>query len=555
MAGKFLHIKSKTITSAAFILAASTLVSKLLGLIRDRILAGKFGAGDELDIYYTVFRIPDTVYAVFILGAVSSAFIPVFSQYLARDEKEAWRLANTVLTISVAALLLVSFILIIFAPFIVPLIAPGFQGEKLSLTIFLTRIMFLSPVIFGISSVVGAVLQISRRFFVYSLAPIFYNAGIIIGALWLTDVARILGFERLAGLVAGVLLGAVLHLCIQIPSAVTSGFRYRPLWDFAHSGFRKVVSLFIPRMIGLAVYQINFFVITALASTLREGSIAVFNLANNLQYLPIGIFGISFATAAFPVLSEKFSKNDKIQFSGNFFTTLRTILVFVVPLSVFFFLLRAQIVRMVLGTGEFGWDDTRLTAAALGIFAISIVPQSIIPLLARGFYALHDTKTPVMVSSVSVGANIILSFFFMWLLSFPNFFGNSFKILLDLEDIPDVRILGLIFAFSLSSVFYFFVLLFLFFIRTGFPIFRVMLGGGGRILLASVLAGIGVYGGLNVFSRFVDLSTFPGVFVQLFGAVSAGGIIYIFSLMILRAPELKTISQSLKSEFLRPPAT
>jgi len=328
---RILNNRSRTITFAAFILAGSTLGSKVLGLLRDRVLAGKFGAGDELDMYYAAFRIPDMVYSILILGAVSSAFIPVFSEYLEKNKKEAWRMVNNVFTLAFVGLVVLSLIFILLSSFIVPLVAPGFEGEKLSLTIWLTRFMFLSPILFGISSILGGVLQVFRRFLIYSLAPIFYNLGIIIGALWLTDLFEDLGMERIFGLVAGVILGALLHVIIQIPSTISSGFHFRFVWDMADAGFRKMLRLFIPRTIGLAVYQINFIVITAIASTLSVGSITVFNLANNLQYLPIGIFGISFATAAFPALSRRFSRNELGGLKNSFSNTFRKILFFVVP--------------------------------------------------------------------------------------------------------------------------------------------------------------------------------------------------------------------------------
>ncbi len=544
-----LNNRSRTITFAAFILAVSTLGSKILGLFRDRVLAGKFGAGDELDMYYAAFRIPDMVYSVLILGAVSAAFIPVFSEYLEKNKKAAWRLASNVLTLSLLGLVVLSFVLILLSPWIVPLVAPGFEGDKLSLTIWLTRFMFLSPFLFGLSSILGGVLQVFRRFLIYSLAPIFYNIGIIIGALWLTDLFESMGLERLFGLVAGVILGALLHVIIQIPSTISSGFHFRFVWDTADAGFRKMVRLFIPRTIGLAVYQINFIVITAIASTLSVGSIAVFNLANNLQYLPIGIFGISFATAAFPALSRRFSRNELDGLKNSFSNTFRNILFFVVPFSIFFFLLRAQIVRVVLGTGEFGWEDTRLTAAALGIFALSIFAQSLIPLLARTFYAFQDTRTPVMISIVSVVLNIALSFWFVRVLSSGNIFQTILRDALDLKDLPDVSLLGLIVAFSMSSLVYFLLLIIFLSFRIGLSAPFKIIFSFIRISFAGMTSGGAVFVALQLLSSVFDLNTFSGVFLQLLGAIGVGICVYVLILFILKAQELRDIIGTFRREF------
>lgn len=548
MLRRILNNQSKTITFAAFILVASTLGSKILGLLRDRVLAGKFGAGDELDMYYAAFRIPDFVYSVLIMGAVSAAFIPIFAEYLEKDKREAWRMVNNALTVAVTSLIFLSIIFILSSSFIVPLIAPGFDGDKLSLTIWLTRFMFLSPILFGLSSIFGAVLQVFRRFLIYSLAPLFYNLGIIIGAFWGTDIAENFGVERMFGLVAGVILGAFLHFIVQVPSVVSSGFRYQFVWDIAHQGFRKMVKLFIPRTVGLAVYQINFIVITAIASTLREGSIAVFNLANNLQYLPIGIFGISFATAAFPLLSEKVARNEIDKFEKHFLSTFRNILFFVVPASMLLFLLRAQIVRVVLGTGEFSWEDTRLTAAALGVFSLSIIAQSLIPLVARAFYAFHDTRTPVAIGIVSVFLNVALSFFFVRALSSANMFQNFFKALLDLKDLSEIAILGLVLAFSVSSLFNL-LLLFLFFsLRIDISSSREIIRPVLKNLFAAGISGVIVFIILRIFSMAMDLNTFSGIFFQMLAALFVGIITYIFILILLGSREPNNIIRAFRKE-------
>ena len=285
------------------------------------------------------------------------------------------------------------------------------------MTVVLTRIMFLSPLFLGMSSILSGVLQYFRRFFIYSLAPILYNLGIIFGIVFL--VPRM----GLVGLAWGVVGGAFLHFMIQLPSAIYSGFRFKGILSF-HQGIRQIIKLTIPRTIGLAGSQINYVVITAIASGLAVGSIAIFNLANNLQYVPIGIIGISFAMAVFPRLADSSAEENKENFSKDFSSVFSQILYLVLPITAIFFILRAQIIRLILGTGQFGWADTRLTAAALGIFAFSVFAQSLIPLISRAFYSLNDTKTPVSISLVSIGLNIALSFGLVWILNNNNLFSD-----------------------------------------------------------------------------------------------------------------------------------
>jgi len=533
----FLNSKSKTIFSAAFVLAVAALASRLLGLFRDRLLAGRFGAGDELDIYYAAFRLPDLVFSVLVMGAISSAFIPVFAEYFHKNKKEAWQLANGVLNLAFLFLIIVAGILAIFAPQIISLIAPGFAGLKQEMTVLLTRIMFLSPILLGISSVLGGVLQYFHRFLVYSLAPIMYNIGIILGILIFVPICG------LVGLAWGVVLGAFLHLLIQLPSVIYSGWSWAPVLGIFHKRIRKIIKLMVPRTIGLAGYQINFLVITAIASTLASGSIAVFNLSNNLQYVPIGIFGIAFATAVFPNLVKAVTWKRKKSFSKDFSSTFSQILFLVVPLSALFFILRAQIVRIILGTGQFGWLDTRLTAAALGIFSLSIFAQSLIPLVSRAFYAFQNTRTPVLVSLISIVLNICFSFFFVGLLVNWTSFSLLLSSVLKLKGIKEIAVLGLPLAFSLANIINFLLLLKLFSQKINWWQPKQILKSFLKIILATLFMGIVSYSFLYILDLFLDTRTFIGIFLQ--GALAAfGGImVYCLVMFLLKSPEILIIKQ------------
>src|SRR4030043_851322 len=338
LAGKFKNSQpSNSINSAALVIAAAGVLSRLLGLVRDRILASKFGAGDTLDIYYAAFRVPDLIYNLLILGALSAAFIPVFTSPLGHEKKEDdWRLANGLMTFAIVALIVLTGVLAIFTPLLMKLITPGFSGEKLSSVIKLTRIMFLSPIFLGISGIFGGILNSFKRFLIYSIAPLFYNLGIIIGALFFAPAFGPIG------LAWGVILGAFLHMAIQYPAARFAGFSFSPLFDLGNSHLRKVLHLMVPRTLGLAVTQVNLLVVTILASTLSAGSLTVFNFANNLQSVPLGVLSVPFLLAVFPTLSHLAAKESWAEFIENFSKTFRQVLFFIIPASVLLIVPRAQ---------------------------------------------------------------------------------------------------------------------------------------------------------------------------------------------------------------------
>jgi len=327
MLNGFFNSQTKTITFAAAILGLSALFSRLLGLIRDRLLAGNFGAGEELDIYFAAFRIPDFVYGILIMGGIAAVFLPVFSEYYKKNENDAWRFVNNLLNTFLFLLILLCSVLALLTPFLIDLIAPGFSPEKKDLAIDLTRIMFLSPILFGLSSLFSGILHYFNRFLAYSLAPILYNLGIIFGILFLVPIFG------LPGLAYGVILGAAAHWLFQIPAAIVSGYKYKPVFNFRSPGISKVFKLMIPRTVGAAAYHLNLIVITAIASTLTVGSIAIFNFSNNLQYFPIGIIGASFAIAAFPGLCRTWAAGLKEEFSETFSSTFRQILFLIIPIN------------------------------------------------------------------------------------------------------------------------------------------------------------------------------------------------------------------------------
>jgi putative peptidoglycan lipid II flippase len=354
MIGRIFSQQSKSITGAAVLLGVAAFASRLVGLIRDHLLANMFGAGHVLDAYYAAFRIPDFIFNIVIIGALSAAMIPLFAKAAARSNEAVWELANVLLGIVGLVTIILSVLSFIAAPFVMRLIVPGFSPSDLALAVTLTRIMSMSPVILGMSSIIGSILQTNKNFLIFSLAPVMYNTGIIVGAL------AFVPFFGVRGLAVGVLLGTLLHLGIQLPPVLSRGFRFAPTVNWHHPAIRSLGFVMVPRIIDLAVGEINFMIITAFASTLGTGRITMFQYANNLQGFPISLIGISFAVASFPTLATLAASKDWQAMRERLSATTTQILFFMVPLTVLFLFIRAQIVRVVYGSGAFDWTATPL---------------------------------------------------------------------------------------------------------------------------------------------------------------------------------------------------
>jgi len=515
--------KIDSITIAATLVAFSSLASRFLGIFRDRILAGEFGAGNILDVYYAAFRVPDFIFNLLVMGALSAGFIPTltclikdskcseFFSFRKSPNKEAWYLVNNILNLLLLVLIGISVLGIIFAPQLVKLIAPGFSPEKQALTAELTRIMFLSPIFLGISSILGGILQSFKRFFVYSLSPIMYNLGIIAGALYLVP------WLGIYGLAWGVALGAFLHMMVQLPLVWRLGYRYRPVINFASGNLRKIARLMIPRTMTLAISQINLLVITIFASTLTAGSLAVFNFANNLQSFPIGIFGISFAIAAFPSMSQLAGEKGKL--ISNLSATVRKVLFFMVPATVLLLTLRAQIVRVILGTGQFGWTDTVLTLETLSFFSISLFAQALVPLLNRAFYAQQTARTPFFIGLFAAFVNVVSVWYFSRIMG----------------------VAGLALGFSLANIVNFMFLWLALHLKLGDLEEGKVLVSAVKFSLAAVACGVMVQASKITIAPLVNMTKFWGVLTQGLIAGILGFLVYLAVCFVLRSEELMSI--------------
>lgn len=544
MIQKFLNSQTKSISSASLILGVSYLLSAVLGLLRDRLLAGTFGAGSELDVYYTAFTVPDFIALILIFGAIASAVIPIFSGYLIKDKEEAWKYVSTLLNVFLGFLIIICTILIIFTPAILSIIAPGFSGQKKELAVELMRIMFLSPIILGASNMISGILQVFNRFLVTALAPLFYNIGIIIGIVFFVP------YFGLPGLAWGVVLGGALHLAIQLPAFFHSGFKYRPDFNFRDPGVLKTIKLMVPRSLGLGAGQLNTIATTAIASTLMAGSIAVFNLANNLSSILVNAVAVSVATASFPSMSMAFLKEDNEEFLRKFSSIFRQIIFLVIPISLLLLILRAQIVRVVLGVGKFGWEDTKLTTACLGILALNLIAQALIIFLSKTFYAAHNTKIPAIISALTVAFNVVLSLLLVWLIKISPGFYIFLVNGLRLGGVDNLGVVGLAIAYSITAVLEAILLLYMFYKK--FPKLRVKEISDSlyKILVASIIMVALTFGIRQLLGSFVSLQTFWGVFFQLVVSGCVGVATYAVATHLLKSSENKIIVDSFLKKFL-----
>lgn len=527
---RFTHTPIESLGGAAFVIAFMGIGSRILGFIRDRLLASSFGAGDLLDVYYAAFRLPDLVYGLLVLGALSAAFIPVFTGYWTRNDREtAWGVARGIMTLLLLTLGGLSLIGILIAPWLATWLAPGFSPEKQTLVATLTRIMLLSPLLLGASAVFGGILVSFKQFLAYSLSPIFYNIGIIVGIVWLYPIMGPVG------LAWGVVLGSFLHLLVQYPAVRKSGFRFvLPHLSLYKVGLRRVIRLMIPRSLAVAVNQVSLLIVTIFASTLVSGSLAAFTLATNIQSVPLGLFGIAFSLAAFPALAALAAKNDHAQFFRTLVETSLRILYFVLPLSAFIIIFRAEMIRVILGSGAFNWEDTITTFQVLGFLSLSLFAQSLAPLFVRAFFALENTRLPLYAALISEIVHLAL-----------------IPILL-----PHYQVVGLAIAFSLGAITNFFLLYF--FLRPRVPTWkdaRIALPAL-KIFLATIAAGLVAQYSKTIFALAIDrLDTFAEVFMKLSLGLAIGMSTYILLSIWLKFPEFENVKRFVWCRLLRQPET
>ncbi|MFC1720842.1 murein biosynthesis integral membrane protein MurJ [Patescibacteria group bacterium] len=535
---------------AAYLLGIFALLSQVLALVRDRLLAHAFGAGAALDVYYAAFRVPDLIY-ISVASLVSvTVLIPFLAEKINPDvqkgSEEAKNFLNSVFSAFFTIIIFVAAVIFLFAPQISNIIAPGFSLEQKDELIVLMRILLLSPILLGMSSLLGSVVQVYRKFFVYASAPLLYNIGIIFGIVFLLPIFG------LKGVVFGVLIGAVMHLLIQIPVVVRHGLVPRPKFAFWDKELARVAALSLPRTLALSANQITLIALIAFASLMIEGSVAVFNFSLNLQSVPLSIIGVSYSIAAFPTLARLFAVNKTDEFVSQVITAARHIIFWATPIIILFIVLRAQIVRTILGTGAFDWSDTRLVAAALAVFAISVLAQSLQLLFVRAFYAAGETKIPVIVNVLSAFLIAVLAYVFMQMFEASELLRYFMESILRIEGVPGSSIVMLPLAYSIGMIINCVVLFIYFRKRFSLPsteIHKVFADS----FSASVIMGFVAYEFLGVFGNMFDLDTFIGVFAQGLFAGLIGIAVGVLVLILLGNSEIKEVLGSVHNKVKRKP--
>lgn len=576
MVGKIIKLFNRVnseisgVHQAAFLIGFFTLLAQILGLVRDRSLAHFFGAGLQLDIYYAAFRIPDLIFATAASLVSISVIIPFINKaegkYIEKKEEqieksdssekvnvdtdlgkkanaEVRNILDSLFSSFSMLMIIISVIVYALLPYLSHRIFKGVSDPAaIDQIIMLSRILLLQPICLGISNILGSLTQLRKRFVLYALSPIFYNAAIICGIYFLRPMFGI------SGVVWGVIIGGFFHFAIQIPFIKKEELLPRLLpasridWKIVGDVFR----LSVPRTLTLSAAMLELVVLTALASTLAVGSISVLSLSFNIQSVPLGIIGVSYALAAFPTLSAFFARGEHEKFLAQMVTAIRHVIFWSVPIAAFFIVLRAQIVRTILGSGNFNWENTRLTAACLALFAISLVAQGLELLFIRAYYAAGQTKKPLVINLLSSVITIASPILFIILYRHNPGFGEFFARLFRVEGIPGIEILMLPLGYTigtLANAAAFWVKF-----ESDFShgeLFRHTWRSWMGALGAGVIGGFFSYIGLNMFDRVFDLTTVLGVFLHGFVAGIIGAIFSIIILKILRNEEFEEVIATL----------
>lgn len=543
----FLNKEFSGINEAAILLGSLTLLSQILGLVRDRLLAHVVHAGPTLDVYYASFRIPDFLYVSVASLASITVLMPFLSGKIKSGNDEARKFISNVFSAFMLFMVLICTLLYFMMGDVSHLVAPGFDDVSRASLVKVSRLMLLSPIFIGLSNLFGTVTQLSKKFFIFSLSPVFYNVGIIFGIIFLYPHFGV------TGLAYGVIIGAILHLLIQIPSVLENGLLPKFVKKIDWQEIRKISKVSLPRTLTLSLSSLVFISFISIASKLMPGSISLFTFAFNLQSVPVGIIGISYSVAIFPSLVRAYSDGKIEQFRDSVRLGILQIIFWSLPVATLFIVLRAQIVRVVLGSSQFTWTETKIVSAGVALFVISLVSQSLVLLLVRAYYAFGETRKPLFVNLASSLFSILSAFLLIKYFSNSEYIKHIFEKLLRVENIGDVRVLMLPLAYSLGSLINVFVLWAVF--RRDF--FKSIKSGIRRslmqILFASILCGITTYYALRFFDNSFAIHTFSGILSQGFFSGVCGLVVFTVTLSLMQNKEYLNISTALSNKLWKKP--
>jgi len=518
----------ENISQAAGIVGFFTFLSRIMGLVRDMVLAWFFGTGMVMDAFAVAFRIPNLLRRLFAEGSLTIAFIPVFTEYLRiKSKDDAFELARVVLTLLSIILAVVTIAGILFSPWIVRILAWGYgdSGLRYELTVLLTRITF--PYIFLISIVAlcMGVLNSLRHFAAPAAAPIFLNVGIIVGTIWISPYLS----QPIVGTAIGVIIGGVLQVGLQIPAIIKKGVSIRPKWMPSHPAVKRIGLLMIPALFGSAIYQLNHYIGTLLASFLPEGSMSWLYFADRLVQFPLGVFAIAISTAALPSLSKQALEKDLYEFRDTLNHSLRLTFFIAIPSMAGLIILGVPIIRLFFERGAFDPISTQNTAYALVLYSVGLWAFSGTRVIVSGFYALQDTKTPVKVAALTLVAYLLFSLTLMGPLKHG----------------------GLALALSIASAIQFCLLLFLLKRKMGEWDFYPVFISAGKIIIASIVMSVVI---VYLHSRWLSPVSGSGMWhlaAEVLVPIFVGVITYFAAARVLGCKELSSVLNIFKPIFMR----
>ncbi|MEI6690246.1 MAG: murein biosynthesis integral membrane protein MurJ [bacterium] len=506
--------ENNSILSAALVIMGATLISAFLGVVRTRLLISYFFADKGLvDVFWAAFRLPDMVFQIFIVGALSSAFIPVFTKYHEKEgEKEASQIASTMINYVVGIMCILVVGIIIWAKPLSHLIAGGFNDSQIELMTLLTRVMAVAQILFGFSSFLTGIIQSQKRFLIPAISPILYNVGIIIGTILFSKQFGIVGPAL------GVVLGAILHLLAQIPLSRALGFRYS--FNFRpHKAVSEMGRLMLPRVLTLSLSQIEATAIIAFSSWLSAGSVTIMAIAQQLAGVPVRLIGVPIGQASLPFFSKESAKNNLGSLAGMVNDTILQMLYLALPASILILILRIPLVRLAYGADSFPWAETVMTGKLVALLALSIAARSLTHVVIRVFYALHDTFTPLIISALSTVINVGLSYYLLFIIQ--------------------TGVIGMAAAITTASILETIILTAFLYNIAHFPI-RTTLIPFGRMLLASTIMGFSLWGPLRLLDRLIfdTTRTIPLILLTLVVTI-IGLSVYIGLSYLLKIRELE----------------
>ena len=521
---------SETIAKSAALVSVAVLFSRVLGLVREQIFAGLFGAGYAYDAFVVAFRIPNLLRDLFGEGALSAAFVSVFSDYEAnRSRQETWLLASNVLCFFAITLSCIIILGIYFSDSIVNLIAYDYQNQegKAELTATMTMIMMPFLLFISLSAVVMGILNTRGKFFIPALASSFFNLGSIIGGTSLAFYLPQFGYEPIVGMAFGTLIGGFLQLAVQLPTLRKTGFQFTPRINIKDSGLIRILKLMIPATIGLSATQINIFIGTRFASSCAEGSVSWLNYAFRLVQLPIGLFGVAISIAALPVLARYASQKKYVEMKETFVSSLTMVFCLTVPATLGLIILSEPIISVIFEHGAFTPEDTKATAIALSLYATGLFAYAANKVIVPVYYAINATRYPVIASFIAIVSNVLIITFTI--------------------DVFQHKAIAL--STSATMIINFFFLMVVLYFRTGGYSLGILVKGFLKIVAASLIMSIILFVCYNYLQGF----EYPSLLLQIcFLAISIIGsaLIYITILHFLGLPELASLISRFRQKFL-----